>query len=129
MIEIAVEPMGKPRMTQRDKWAKRKVVVRYFEYCDALRLALPGFVVPDRLVLRFSIAMPKSWSKKKRVLLKGKPHTQKPDIDNLAKAFMDALADDDSYIYSLTAEKYWDESGSIRVLTPELDGVIHSKGV
>lgn len=117
MIEIPLEPMGKPRMTQRDRWAKRSVVVRYFAYCDSLRAALPGFVVPDRLGLEFSIPMPKSWSAKKRVLLKGKPHKQRPDIDNLAKAFMDALADDDSYIYSLKAEKYWDESGSIKVYT------------
>ena len=26
------DPMGKPRMTQRDKWQKRPVVVRYRQY-------------------------------------------------------------------------------------------------
>jgi Holliday junction resolvase RusA-like endonuclease len=63
--------------------------------------------------------MPHSWSKKKKDLMLGKPHKQRPDIDNLAKAFMDALLPEDSHVFSLTAEKYWSNEPSIVVLTDE----------
>ena len=35
---IPVTPMGAPRQTQRDKWAKRPVVVRYHAFRDVVRL-------------------------------------------------------------------------------------------
>jgi Holliday junction resolvase RusA-like endonuclease len=48
-----------------------------------------------------------------------KPHTVKPDIDNLKKAVMDALTGvgvwkDDSQVYADPGEKYWtpDKSGA-----------------
>lgn len=129
MIEIPIDPVPKPRMTKSDKWKQRTAVLRYFSYADALRAALPRFVVPSELVIRFFIVMPKSWSAKKRASMLEKPHTQRPDIDNLAKAFMDALAEDDSYIYSLHAEKYWSDKGAVHVLTPEENLVIYSKGI
>lgn len=103
-------------MTQRDRWKKRDVVVRYHAFCDALREYLPGFVVPDRVGLRFSIPMPNSWSPKKRASLAGTPHTQRPDIDNLAKAFLDALCVEDSYVTHLRLEKYWSEQGAIEIM-------------
>jgi Holliday junction resolvase RusA-like endonuclease len=115
-MKLAIEPVGKPRMTQRDRWAKRPVVLRYFTYCDSLRSLVPsGYVVPDQLTLRFYISMPKSWSAKKRGLLEGKSHQQRPDIDNLAKAFLDALCEEDSYVSHLRLEKYWSTSGAIEV--------------
>ncbi len=48
----------------------------------------------------------------------GKPHTHKPDADNLAKLVMDALVDgglwvgDDSRVADLTVRKRWCKSGS-----------------
>lgn len=119
-MRIPIEPMGKPRMTQRDRWKKRPVVLRYHAYCDLLRAEWNNLTssadVPERLVLRFNIPMPMSWSLKKRTAHFGQPHQQRPDIDNLAKAFMDALCEDDSYVYSLKAEKYWSDEGSIEIL-------------
>lgn len=50
----------------------------------------------------------------------GTPHQQRPDIDNYAKAFLDALCEDDSYVYDLRAEKYWGRQASITV------GKLHS---
>lgn len=112
---IPLEPVPKPRMTQRDRWAKRPAVVRYYAFCDSLR-ELYTVEVPPELAIRFNVTMPKSWSKKKRLEMEGKPHQQRPDIDNLLKAFMDALCEDDSYIYAVRAEKQWSEQGSIEVL-------------
>lgn len=31
-------PLPKPRMTQRDRWAKRPAVLRYRAFCDEVRL-------------------------------------------------------------------------------------------
>lgn len=84
-------------------------------YCDALRALLPGYEVPGELEIEFGVPMPKSWPAKKKLLMEGKPHTQRPDIDNLAKAFMDALCEDDSYVYSLKAVKLWSNEGYIKL--------------
>lgn len=63
----------------------------------------------------FYIKMPKSWSKKKCDAMFLQPHQQRPDIDNLCKAVMDALCDDDSYIYELNAKKVWNEVEGISI--------------
>lgn len=112
---IPIEPVPKPRMTQRDRWAKRPAVVRYHAFCDEIRELYQQEVTPQ-LALRFYITMPQSWSKKKRLEMEGKPHQQRPDIDNLIKAFLDALCEDDSYVYAIRGEKYWSEQGSIEVV-------------
>lgn len=107
MVKLDVVPMGKPRMTQRDRWKQRPVVLRYHTYCDELRLRLPGYELPPHLYISFYIPMPPSWSKKKRETMNEQPHQQKPDIDNLAKAFMDAFKSDDSHVHHLEAAKVW----------------------
>jgi len=115
-----IEPMGKPRMTQRDKWAKRPAVLRYRAFKDECRLKrveLPS----GGAHVTFVIPMPKSWSKKKRAEMNGKPHQQKPDLDNLAKALMDAVHDDDAGIWSMCLSKGWGESGPIKIEYPAKD--------
>jgi Holliday junction resolvase RusA-like endonuclease len=69
-----------------------------------------------RLDIIFYLPMPKSWSKKKRTEMNGTYHDQKPDIDNLAKAFMDAFGSEDKHVAILHAEKYWAEKGYIELL-------------
>ena len=71
------------------------------------------YAIQERLEVKFYIPMPKSWSKKKKKTLWGHPHQQKPDIDNLAKAFMDCLCKEDSFVYRLKVSKYWAEEGKI----------------
>ena len=49
------------------------------------------------------------------------PHHQKPDVDNLCKAFMDACQDaemliDDSIVFSLSASKFWGPAPKIRCI-------------
>lgn len=113
---IMMVPVAKPRMTQRDRWAKRPAVVRYHEFCDELRLRWGNQEVPEKVSIKFYLPMPKSWSKKKRKEMVWKPHQQRPDVDNLVKAFLDALCEEDSYIYGVRAEKYWsDDEGQIWV--------------
>ena len=116
-IEANITPIGKPRMTQRDKWAKRDCVLRYYAFKDEVRLLMKGaegiMLQPHKVT--FVILMPKSWSNKKREEMRGKPHTQKPDVDNLCKAFNDAVLDDDSAVWSQWGEKIWGDKGKIEL--------------
>jgi Holliday junction resolvase RusA-like endonuclease len=103
-------PLAKPRMTRRDQWQKRPVVVTYRAWCDAIRL-LGGragiWTLLDHVDVTYGLPMPPSWSAKRRAEMNGQPHRQKPDIDNLTKALFDALCEDDSHIASLVARKIW----------------------
>lgn len=115
VISVPVVPIGKPRMTQRDRWKERPCVVSYHDYCDQLRKYLPDFELPDSIFLTFFIPMPKSWTKRERELSLGKPHDQKPDVDNCIKAFLDAFKSEDKHVYAVRAEKYWSETGEIAI--------------
>lgn len=113
-------PVPKPRMTQRDKWLSppRKPVSQYYAFKDALKLfsLRDKYIVSNPLSLIFVMPMPSSWSKKKQEMMASTPHQQKPDLDNLVKAFKDALCTDDSYIYMYDhIRKVWGYEGSILI--------------
>lgn len=114
LVRYDIKPVPKPRMTRSDKWKKRKCVVEYFEYRDLIKfndvkLYDNGFYV------KFTMPMPKSWSKKKKNEMNGKPHTQKPDVDNLLKGLMDAVYGDDSHIHTVFTQKIWGNDGYIEI--------------
>lgn len=110
---IDIDPVAKPRMTRRDKWAKRPIVMAYRNYGDGLRLKLAKYRLPESVSVDFYISMPKTWSEKRRVALSGQPHQQTPDIDNLVKGLFDHLAKNDSYIWEVKARKFWAWRGSV----------------
>lgn len=111
------DPVAKPRMTQRDKWAKRPAVLRYRDYCDRLRELCPAIPPNGSLEVRmlFWMPMPKSWSAKKKELHASFHHHSKPDVDNLAKGVLDALFVDDSRVWRITAEKRWHHLPGVHV--------------
>jgi Holliday junction resolvase RusA-like endonuclease len=117
MIEFFIDPMGKPRMTQRDKWKQRPCVLRYRKFCDMTREALQAFKfdLPNAFSIRFTIEMPASWSAKKRAAMLGAPHQSRPDLDNMIKAVCDAAKKEDSTVYRVHAEKIWGKAGSIKI--------------
>ena len=115
-IQVQIEPNTKPRMTQADKWKQRKCVIQYRNFCDELRAKTAGFQLSDNYTITFRISMPKSWSKKKRDLMRDKPHQETPDLDNLLKAVNDALLEQDKIIYQISATKLWSETGEIIIL-------------
>jgi Holliday junction resolvase RusA-like endonuclease len=118
MYKFEITPVSKPRQTQSDKWKQRPVVMKYRGYADHLRLLANtlGYVPEDVLSIHFYLPMPKSWSKKKRALMVKQPHRQKPDLDNLIKAFQDALLSEDSHIHTYSyCCKVWAEEGQILV--------------
>ncbi len=112
---IKIDPIGKPRQTRADKWKQRPCVMRYRAFADELRLQckLNGIEITDRLHCEFYIKIPQSWSKKKKELMRNKPHQQVPDIDNLCKSVLDSLLSDDSGVYRLQTSKFWADEGGI----------------
>lgn len=115
---IHTDPVPAPRMTRSDKWRtpRRPCVQRYFDYRDTLQLAIGDLpIVPDELHCVFHVAMPDSWSKKKRVEMLGKPHRTRPDRDNLDKAISDALFLEDGGVWKGSQEKRWSEQGRVEL--------------
>ena len=89
---------------------------RYFEYKDRLNFLNVKYEVGNALV--FVLPMPKSWSKKKKLKMDGRPHTQTPDKDNLEKALLDAIYPDDSaFWWSGPIMKVWGEVGKLIVIS------------
>lgn len=116
-----VEAMGKPRMTQRDRWKVREVTTRYWQYKDRLNeLALqlnfdPQTMLTNYYHMTFYLPMPKSWSETKRKELNGQLHRQKPDKDNLEKGFLDCLCKNDEFVADSRVTKRWCYEGEQRV--------------
>lgn len=115
MIQVYdITPLGKPRQTNRDRWAKRPAVLRYRAFKDEVRLR--GVALPESgCRITFIIPMPDSWSKKKRAEHVGRPHQQKPDLDNLMKSLMDAIFEEDSAVWDARITKIWGEKGQIQI--------------
>ena len=70
----------------------------------------PVFVGPLNVFIELAFPMPQSWSYKKQAAMREAWHTQKPDVDNVAKAILDALKDrwkDDTQVVRLTVDKRW----------------------
>lgn len=102
---------AKPRMVRSDRWKQRPAVLKYRAFADSLRAAAGDRLIgvqPDHVDITVTIAMPKSWSKKKRAEMDGKPHQARLDIDNIEKACLDSLwPEQDGHIWSLAGTKRW----------------------
>jgi Holliday junction resolvase RusA-like endonuclease len=111
-MEYMITPVPKPRQSRRDKWAKRKCVVEYRNFCDLCRAEKMELPVIGAHVT-FVLPMPQSWSEKKRLTMDGKPHQQTPDLDNMCKALADALYGNDSVLWDVRITKVWGRTGKI----------------
>ena len=112
-----IVPVGKPRMTRRDKWLNppRPAVAKYRAFADECRRQ-EVWIPNDGGHVTFILPMPASWSQKKKMLMVGARHQQKPDVDNLLKALLDAVfPDDDTAVWDIRVTKVWGTSGYIRV--------------
>ena len=128
-IEIFVpgEPKGQPR----PRAFARNGMVRMYDpataegwkcaIADEWRRSVPKLetiTVPVSLTLRFYMPRPKSHFNSKRSLKSTAPfyHAKKPDVDNMAKAVMDALTQlqvwqDDDQVVILKVGKYFANGG------------------
>ena len=118
VVTINVEPCSKPRMTKRDRWAKRPSVLKFFAFRDAIKQSSVHNIALESFDIEFYIQMPKSWSKKKKELYNDKPHKQRPDLDNYIKAWCDSVFEEDSVVWRFKASKRWtDKPGHIKLST------------
>lgn len=110
-------PIGKPRMTQRDKWKKRPCVMRYRAWADSARASAPADLPSQPLSVSWVayLPLPKSWRKPLQDAMRGQLNRHKPDRDNIDKAVCDALWKDDSVIAHGTLEKRWDDGKGPRI--------------
>jgi Holliday junction resolvase RusA-like endonuclease len=121
-----IVPFPAPRMTKSDKWKtdpnhpdplkrQRVPVFKYFQFKNKLQnlLGNENIGLTDEISLVFVLPMADSWSKKKKILMNKTPHKQKPDWDNLAKAFCDSFGIDDSHVWNARITKFWGYRGAI----------------
>lgn len=117
-FSIPGQPVGKPRMSQRDKWQKRPCVMRYRAWADKARASVPkGEILGIYREISFVayLEFPKSYSITKRAWLTGQPHFQKPDGDNVLKAILDSLFPEDKCIWKFSGEKRWEDGRGPRI--------------
>jgi Holliday junction resolvase RusA-like endonuclease len=111
---------GKPRQTQRDRWAKRPCVMEYRAWCDMLRIAvgkrLPEAEQTDVIEVIAAYEPPASWSERRRAAAIGTKKRTKPDPDNIEKAVLDALwPGNDQGVGDVIVRRRWELASSITV--------------
>ena len=114
MAEYFITPVAKPRMSRLDRWKKRPATAKYWKFKDQCKLekvVLPCY----NAHVTFILPMPASWSQKRKAEMDGKPHMQKPDLDNCLKSLGDSLYEDDSGIYDVHITKRWGTHGKILI--------------
>lgn len=116
-LVIPGEPRGKarPRVTQHGTYTpkatrEREQYIRdIWQEAGAPRLEYSAQGVELEVEAYFPVR--KSWSKGTRQYLAGKPHTKKPDLDNVTKLVLDALNGgpypDDGCVALVRACKWW----------------------
>ena len=108
-------PKARPRLGKYGTYTPKTTV----DYEKAVQLAYQKqfknekpFDNPVQMEVTFYFQVPKSYTKKHRLEFarENKPHTKRPDLDNLVKAVTDALNGlaykDDSQIYSMVIQKW-----------------------
>ncbi len=120
-IRVKGIPVPKPRMTQRDKWQKRNCVMAYRAWADRLRTEATGSPKKyldgsyNRISVFVFLPIPPSYSRAKRLRMQGTPHDKRPDADNILKAVLDALFENDSVVYQVEIAKYWSVEPEIEI--------------
>ncbi len=114
MTFYAITPLAAPRLTNRDRWKKRPVVVAYFAFRDEVRARRVEVPIPSRVT--FWMPMPKGWSGSKKREMDSTPHLVRPDLSNMLKALEDAVFYEDACVWSVWAEKRWAIVPGIEIL-------------
>ena len=134
MYTVYGEPVGKgrPRFVRRGNFTQTYTPAKTKSYEDEIKMfakaamgATEPLETPVEVFLYIRNTVPASYSKKRtEACLSGqeKP-TKKPDLDNVAKAFLDAMNGvvykDDCQIISLHVTKVYAEIAAVEVLVKE----------
>ena len=134
MYTVYGEPVGKgrPRFARRGKFVSTYTPQKTKSYEDEIRMmakaakgASEFLQTPIAVAIYIRVGIPTSFSKQKRKdALAGiiRP-TKKPDLDNIAKCFLDAMNDivylDDKQVVSLHVTKVYAEVPAVEVMVKE----------
>lgn len=134
MFTVYGEPVGKgrPRFVRRGNFTQTYTPVKTKSYEDEIRMmakaamgASEPLETPVTVAIYIRVGIPASFSKQKRKdSLEGimKP-TKKPDLDNIAKCFLDAMNEivylDDKQVVNLHVTKVYAETPAVEVMVKE----------
>lgn len=139
--KVAFVIPGKPFSKQRPRFSRAtgraftpKETVSFEATVAALaaeRIGVP-FDGPVRLRIVATFKIPQSWPRKKAAAYLGKPHAQRPDLDNIVKAVSDGLNriayGDDAQIAAVVATKRWGNSEGTLVVIEDAGGTWQAVG-
>ena len=134
MYTVYGEPVGKgrPRFARRGNFVSTYSPQKTKTYEDEIRMMAKAAMgssepleTPITVAIYIRVGIPASFSKQKRKdALEGtlKP-TKKPDIDNIAKCFLDGMNDivylDDKQVVNLHITKVYAETPAVEVMVTE----------
>lgn len=134
MYTVYGEPVGKgrPRFARRGKFVSTYTPQKTKSYEDEIRMmakaamgASEPLETPVTVAIYIRVGIPTSFSKQKRKdALSGiiKP-TKKPDLDNVAKCFLDSMNEivylDDKQVVNLHVTKVYAETPAVEVMVKE----------
>ena len=134
MYVVYGEPVGKgrPRFARRGNFVSTYSPQKTKTYEDEIRMMAKAAMgssealeTPVTVAIYIRVGIPASFSKQKRKdALEGilKP-TKKPDIDNIAKCFLDGMNDivylDDKQVVNLHVTKLYAETPAVEVMVKE----------
>lgn len=107
-------PVAAPRQSRREVWKPSPATIKYRAFRDEIAARKVWKPESGDLVV-FFMPIPKSWTKKRKAADLGHPHTQRPDVDNLLKALLDASYGEDSHIWAISAAKVWGDRPGIYI--------------
>ncbi len=134
MYTVYGEPVGKgrPRFARRGKFVSTYTPQKTKSYEDEIRMmakaamgASEPLETPVTVAIYIRVGIPTSFSKQKRKdALSGiiRP-TKKPDLDNVAKCFLDSMNEivylDDKQVVNLHVTKVYAETPAVEVMVKE----------
>ncbi len=119
---------GRPRFTRTghvyDPAPSRKYKRRVAAIAEKAMKGHEATDAPVGLIIDALMAMPKSWSQKKRDAMRGTYAPKKPDADNIGKIIMDGLNHicyrDDKQVCVTAITKRWAAEGCVHVTVEDL---------
>ena len=134
MYMVYGEPVGKgrPRFAKRGNFVSTYTPQKTKTYEDEIRMMAKAAMgssepleTPVTVAIYIRAGIPTSFSKQKRkdALANIEKPTKKPDIDNIAKCFLDAMNGivylDDKQVVSLHITKVYSETPAVEVMVKE----------
>ena len=131
MVEGTPIGKGRPKFARRGNFVSTYTPTKTRNYEDIIRAAAtqamtePPITTPIAVFVYIAVPVPASASKKRRgnCLAGIEKPTKKPDIDNVAKCFLDAMNGivyvDDSQVVSLHVTKEYGTVGMVEVMVRE----------